>query len=63
MAVRLFDALKMESQTIRFTVQEATNSLTAAYKVLLTPYCCCLLIATLLEKLSLMVLSFISNDE
>lgn len=33
MAVRLFDSMKLESQSIRFTIQEATNSLSAAYKV------------------------------
>ncbi|CAI0541306.1 unnamed protein product [Linum tenue] len=32
MAVRLFDALKMESQSLRLVIQEATNSLAAAYK-------------------------------
>ncbi|XP_077218029.1 ARM repeat superfamily protein isoform X2 [Tasmannia lanceolata] len=32
MAVRLFDALKMEDQYIRLTIQEATNSLALAYK-------------------------------
>ncbi|KDP43192.1 hypothetical protein JCGZ_22744 [Jatropha curcas] len=32
MAVRLFDALKVEAQSIRFIIQEATNSLAAAYK-------------------------------
>ncbi|CAN1250182.1 Proteasome adapter and scaffold protein ECM29 [Linum perenne] len=32
MAVRLFDALKMESQSLRSVIQEATNSLAAAYK-------------------------------
>ncbi|XP_022153027.1 proteasome-associated protein ECM29 homolog isoform X2 [Momordica charantia] len=32
MAVRLFDALKMEVPSLRFVVQEATNSLAAAYK-------------------------------
>lgn len=33
MAVRLFDALKVESQNLRFIIQEATNSLAAAYMV------------------------------
>lgn len=33
MVVRLFDSMKMESQSIRFTIQEATTSLSAAYKV------------------------------
>lgn len=33
MAIRLFDALKLEGQSLRFTVQEATNSLSVAYKV------------------------------
>lgn len=33
MAARLFDALKAESQSLRFVVQEATISLAAAYKV------------------------------
>ncbi|KAJ6964762.1 proteasome adapter and scaffold protein ECM29 [Populus alba x Populus x berolinensis] len=32
MAVRLFDALKTESETLRFVIQEATSSLAAAYK-------------------------------
>ncbi|XP_038694487.1 proteasome adapter and scaffold protein ECM29 isoform X1 [Tripterygium wilfordii] len=32
MAVRLFDALKLEAPSLRFIVQEATNSLAAAYK-------------------------------
>ena len=32
MALRLFDALKVEDQSLRFIVQEATNSLAAAYK-------------------------------
>ncbi|KAK4773586.1 hypothetical protein SAY87_028605 [Trapa incisa] len=32
MAARLFNSMKMESQTIRFTIQEATISLSAAYK-------------------------------
>ncbi|KAM4096438.1 hypothetical protein ACJW30_08G104900 [Castanea mollissima] len=31
-AFRLFDALKVEDQSLRFIVQEATNSLAAAYK-------------------------------
>ncbi|KAK6235429.1 hypothetical protein SCA6_010766 [Theobroma cacao] len=31
MATRLFDALKLESQSLRFVIQEATNSLAAAY--------------------------------
>ncbi|KAF3455353.1 hypothetical protein FNV43_RR05803 [Rhamnella rubrinervis] len=33
MAVRLFDALKMEAQPFRLVIQEATNSLCTAYKV------------------------------
>ena len=33
MAVRLFNALKLESQFVRLTVQEATNSVAVAYKV------------------------------
>ncbi|PNX97382.1 proteasome-associated protein ECM29, partial [Trifolium pratense] len=33
MAARLFHALKIESQSLRFVVQEATISLAAAYKV------------------------------
>lgn len=33
MAVRLFDALKVESQYFRLSIQEATNSLATAYKV------------------------------
>jgi hypothetical protein len=33
MAARLFQALKVESQSLRFVVQEATISLAAAYKV------------------------------
>lgn len=33
MAVRLFDALKMEAPSLRFVVQEATNLLVVAYKV------------------------------
>lgn len=33
MAVRLFDALKVEPQSLRFIIQEATNSLATAYKV------------------------------
>lgn len=33
MAARLFHALKAESQSLRFVVQEATISLAAAYKV------------------------------
>ncbi|KAI9402448.1 hypothetical protein POPTR_001G274500v4 [Populus trichocarpa] len=32
MAVRLFDALKAEAESLRFVIQEATNSLAAAYK-------------------------------
>ncbi|OVA18531.1 Proteasome stabiliser ECM29 [Macleaya cordata] len=32
MAVRLFDALKVEDQSLRLTIQEATNSLAIAYK-------------------------------
>ncbi|KAL4027472.1 hypothetical protein IC575_010638 [Cucumis melo] len=32
MAVRLFDALKMEAPSLRFVVQEATNLLVVAYK-------------------------------
>ncbi|KAK9939418.1 hypothetical protein M0R45_016114 [Rubus argutus] len=32
MAVRLFDALKVESQYFRLSIQEATNSLATAYK-------------------------------
>eukprot|EP00257_Ricinus_communis_P019881 XP_015578984.1 proteasome adapter and scaffold protein ECM29 [Ricinus communis] len=32
MAVRLFDALKFEVQSLRFAIQEATSSLAAAYK-------------------------------
>ncbi|KAK9274184.1 hypothetical protein L1049_018998 [Liquidambar formosana] len=32
MAVRLFDALKLEAQSLRLIVQEATNSLANAYK-------------------------------
>lgn len=32
MAVRLFDALKTEAESLRFVIQEATNSLAAAYK-------------------------------
>ncbi|XVF04907.1 hypothetical protein REPUB_Repub05bG0125300 [Reevesia pubescens] len=31
MATRLFDALKVQSQSLRFIIQEATNSLAAAY--------------------------------
>ena len=33
MAVRLFDALKSESQFLRLVIQEATSSLAIAYKV------------------------------
>jgi len=33
MAARLFHALKDESQSLRFVVQEATISLASAYKV------------------------------
>jgi proteasome component ECM29 len=33
MAVRLFDALKVEAQSLRFAIQEATNTLAVAYKV------------------------------
>lgn len=33
MAVRLFNALKLESQFVRLTVQEATNAVAVAYKV------------------------------
>ncbi|PON59551.1 Proteasome component Ecm [Trema orientale] len=33
MAVRLFDALKVEAQSLRFIIQEATISLSSAYKV------------------------------
>ena len=33
MALRLFDALKVEDQSLCFVVQESTNSLAAAYKV------------------------------
>jgi len=33
MAVRLFDALKLETQSLRSTIQEAIVSLAAAYKV------------------------------
>lgn len=33
MAVRLFHALKVESQSLRFVIQEATVSLASAYKV------------------------------
>lgn len=33
MAVRLFDALKVEAQPLRLVIQEATNSLCTAYKV------------------------------
>ncbi|XP_062171204.1 uncharacterized protein LOC133876988 [Alnus glutinosa] len=32
MAVRLFDALKVEAQSLRFAIQEATNTLAVAYK-------------------------------
>ncbi|XP_050238689.1 uncharacterized protein LOC126688135 isoform X2 [Mercurialis annua] len=32
MAVRLFDALKFEAQSLRFAIQEATSSLASAYK-------------------------------
>ncbi|GLU18926.1 hypothetical protein SLE2022_352020 [Rubroshorea leprosula] len=32
MAIRLFDALKVEAQSVRFIIQEATNSFAAAYK-------------------------------
>ncbi|KAF9665771.1 hypothetical protein SADUNF_Sadunf16G0158400 [Salix dunnii] len=32
MAVRLFDALKTEAESLRFVIQEATSSLAAAYK-------------------------------
>lgn len=35
MAIRLFDALKVEAQSLRFVIQEATNTLAAAYKVCL----------------------------
>lgn len=34
MAVRMFGALKEEDQFLRTTIQEATNSLAVAYKVL-----------------------------
>lgn len=34
MAVRLFDALKVEAQHFRLSIQEATNSLATAYKVM-----------------------------
>lgn len=34
MAVRLFGALKAEPQALRFIIQEATVSLSSAYKVL-----------------------------
>lgn len=33
MAVRLFNALKLETQSLRSTIQEAIISLAAAYKV------------------------------
>lgn len=33
MVVRLFGALKVESQSLRFIIQEATVSLSTAYKV------------------------------
>lgn len=33
MAVRLFNALKMEDQFLRLTIQEALSSLAMAYKV------------------------------
>lgn len=33
MAVRLFDALKAEAQSLRLVIQEATSSLAGAYKV------------------------------
>lgn len=33
MAVRLFDALKMEAQFLRLVIQDATNALALAYKV------------------------------
>ncbi|MQL77607.1 hypothetical protein Taro_010028 [Colocasia esculenta] len=33
MALRLFNALKVEDQSLRLTIQEATNSLAVAYKV------------------------------
>jgi len=39
MAVRLFDALKTEAESLRFVIQEATNSLAAAYKVCLDSLC------------------------
>lgn len=41
MAVRLFHALKVESQTLRFVIQEATISLAAAYKVCTFLFCRC----------------------
>ncbi|GKU93495.1 hypothetical protein SLEP1_g7088 [Rubroshorea leprosula] len=31
MAIRLFDALEVEAQSVRFIIQDATNSLAAAY--------------------------------
>jgi proteasome component ECM29 len=40
MAVRLFDALKVETPTLRFVIQEATNSLALAYKVMLFHFIC-----------------------
>ena len=33
MAIRLFEALKMEAQFLRLVIQDATNSLALAYKV------------------------------
>lgn len=39
MALRLFDALKSETQFLRLTIQEATSSLAVAYKVII---CLCL---------------------
>ncbi|CAK7330669.1 unnamed protein product [Dovyalis caffra] len=37
MAVRLFDALKAEAESLRFVIQEATSSLAAAYKTTFVP--------------------------
>lgn len=64
MAGRLFDALKVEDQSLRFTIQEATNSLAIAYKVFqFHNYCAIFMISLLPQSREILVreLVFITN--
>lgn len=63
MAIRLFDALKLEEQYLRMVVQEATSSLSIAYKVLYPLYFLSVVYRAIrLPAFVLMVVCFESQD-